>query len=105
MSWGIMVKQDVYSHYLGMLNNNKKALMWGGVFGLVAPFVGMFVGLQVSPMVANVLMFPIIAMAAGLNSPFGMWSPALMLAALVLSVIVWALVFAAVDMLVKRMRK
>ena len=79
--------------------------MWGGVFGLVAPFVGMFVGLQVSPMVANVLMFPIIAMAAALNSPFGAWSPALMLAALVLSVIAWALVFAAVGTLLKQMRK
>jgi len=79
--------------------------VWGGVFGLVAPFVGMFVGLQVSPMVANVLMFPVIAMAAVLNSPFGMWSPALMLAALVLSVIAWALVFAAVGTLLKQMRK
>jgi len=88
-----------------MINNNKKALVWGGVFGLVAPFIGMFIGLQVSPVVANVLMFPIIAMAAGLNSPFGMWSPALMLAALVLSVIVWALVFVAVDMLLKQIRK
>ena len=88
-----------------MLNDNKKALLWGGVFGLVAPFVGVFVGLQVSPMVANVLMFPVLAMSVMLGSPFGMWSPALMLVALVLSVIVWALVFAAVDMLVKRMRK
>ena len=79
--------------------------MWGGVFGLVAPFIGMFIGLQVSPMVANILMFPVIAMSAALNSRFGMWSPALMLAALVLSVIVWALVFVAVDMLLKQIRK
>ena len=88
-----------------MLNNNKKALVWGGVFGLVAPFIGMFIGLQVSPMVANILMFPVIAMSAALNSPFGMWSPALMLTALMLSVIVWALVFVAIDMLLKQIRK
>ncbi|KKW44602.1 MAG: hypothetical protein UY94_C0019G0012 [Parcubacteria group bacterium GW2011_GWA2_56_21] len=88
-----------------MLNDNKKALLWGGVFGLVAPFVGMFVGLQVSPMVANVLMFPVLAMSVMLGSPFGMWSPALMLVALVLSVIVWALVFLAVKMVLGQMRK
>jgi len=88
-----------------MLNDNKKALLWGGVFGLVAPFVGVFVGLQVSPMVANVLMFPVLAMSVMLGSPFGMWSPALMLVALVLSVIVWALVFLAVKMVLGQMRK
>ena len=79
--------------------------MWGGVFGLVAPFIGLFVGLQVSPMVANILMLPILALSAVLNSPFGMWSPTLMLTGLVLSVVVWALVFAIVVGLLKQVRK
>lgn len=56
-------------------------------------------------MVANVLMFPILGMSAMLQSPFGMWSPALMLTALALSVVVWAFVFVAIDMAVKQMRK
>lgn len=88
-----------------MLYNNKKALLWGGVFGLVAPFIGMFIGLQVSPMVANVLMFPVIGMSAMLQRPFGMWSPALMLTAVALSIIVWALVFLAISLFFKRIRK
>lgn len=79
--------------------------MWGGLFGLVAPFIGMFIGLQVSPMVANVLMFPIIGMSAMLQSPFGAWSPALMLAGLALSIIVWALAFLAVGVVVGQIRK
>ena len=81
---------------------NKKALIWGGVFGLVAPFIGMFVGLQVSPMVANILMFPILALSALLGSPFGMWNPMLMLVGLLVSIVAWAFVFVVVGMLVKR---
>ena len=87
-----------------MLSNNKKALIWGGVFGFVAPFIGLFVGLQVSPMLANILMFPIVALSVVLNSPFGMWSPWLMLVALLLSIVIWALVFAIVGTIFKKIR-
>lgn len=81
---------------------NKKALIWGGVVGLAAPIVGLFVGLQVSPAVANVLLFPIIGLSFVVGTPFGMWSPALMLVGLALSVVVWALLFGIVAMLLKR---
>ncbi|MBI2612819.1 hypothetical protein HYW59_03380 [Candidatus Kaiserbacteria bacterium] len=81
---------------------NRKALMWGGVFGLVAPFVGLFIGLQVSPVVANVLMFPIIGLAYVVGQPFGMWNPMLMLLGLALSVAAWALVFSIVAKFLKR---
>ena len=88
-----------------MLNNNKKALIWGGVFGLAAPFIGLFVGLQVSATVANVLMFPVLILSEVLNAPFGMWSPGLMFTGLFVSIVVWALVFAAVSALVKQIQK
>ena len=87
---------------LWMLNNNKKALIWGGVFGFVAPFIGMFVGLQIFPNVANVLMFPILGLSMILGTPFGMWGMGTKLAALVLSVVVWALVFETLGRLFKR---
>ncbi len=80
---------------------NRKALIWGGVCGLIATFLGLFVGLQVSPMVANVLMFPIIGMSYVMG-PFGMWNPVLMLVGLALSVVVWALIFGVVAMFLKR---
>lgn len=70
----------------------KKALMWGGVFGLVAPFIGLFVGLQVSPMIANVLMFPIIGLAAVSGGSFGQ-NPMIFLVGIVLSIIVWSVIF------------
>jgi ABC-type dipeptide/oligopeptide/nickel transport system permease subunit len=82
-----------------------KALLWGGVFGLAAPFVGMFVGLQVSPMVANILMFPIVTLSVVLGQPFGAWSPMLMLAGLAVSIVFWALVFAVINTLLKRIRE
>lgn len=88
-----------------MLNNNKKALIWGGVFGFVAPFIGLFVGLQLSPTIANILMFPVLLLSEVLNSPFGTWSPGFMLAGLLVSMAAWALVFAAVSALVKRVQK
>lgn len=88
-----------------MLNNNKKALIWGGVFGFAAPFIGIFIGLQVSPTIANVLMFPVLILSELLSSPFGAWSPGLMLAGLILSVVTWAVVFAVVGGLVKRIQK
>jgi hypothetical protein len=80
----------------------KKALLWGALFGLIAPFVGLVVGLQVSPTIANIVMFPIIALAAVLKSPFGMWSTELKIGGLVLSIVVWALLFAAVSRLLRR---
>ncbi len=80
---------------------SKKALIWGGVSGLVAPVVGLFVGLQVSPMLANVLMFPIIGLAAVSGGSFGQ-NPSVFLVGIVLSVVVWALVFGIVAKLLKR---
>lgn len=78
------------------------AFIWGGIFGFFAPFVGLFVGLQVSPIVANVFMFPIIGLSMILGTPFGMWGMGLKLVALGLSIIAWASIFGIVHALVKR---
>lgn len=81
---------------------NKRVLLWGGVFGLIAPFVGLFVGLQISPVVANVLMFPIIGLSYVLGTPFGMWDSSLMILGIALSIVMWALVFGIVAKLLKQ---
>lgn len=73
---------------------SKKALIWGGLFGLVAPFVGIFFGLQVSTTLGNILAFPVIVLAYVTGTPLGMWHPALMFAAVALSVVLFALIFA-----------
>ncbi len=41
------------------------------LFGLLAPFIGLFVGLQISPLLANVLMFPFIIVSALTGTPTG----------------------------------
>lgn len=81
---------------------NKTALIWGGIFGLIAPLVGMFVGLQVSSVLGNILMWPFVCIAYMTGLPFGMWGSVMTLTATALSVIVWALIFALAAKLFKR---
>jgi hypothetical protein len=50
-------------------------------------------------------MFPILVLSEVLNSPFGTWTPALMLFGLFSSVVVWAVVFAIVSEVVTRTQK
>lgn len=80
-----------------MLKRHKTALLIGAAFGLLAPFIGMFVGLQISPVVANILMWPILGLAFLLGTPFGGWSGGMILFALAVSVAMWALVFVVVS--------
>lgn len=81
---------------------NRKALALGGIFGLIAPFVGIFMGLQVSVILGNILALPVIGLVYVTGTPFGMWSPALMIAAVVLSIVLWALIFALIARLLGR---
>ena len=81
---------------------SKKALIIGGVFGLISPFIGIFMGLQVSTILGNIFAFPVIGLAYATGQPFGMWHPTLMVVAVILSVIVWALIFAVVARLFMR---
>lgn len=81
---------------------NKKWLIIGGVFGLFAPFIGIFIGLQVSVIFGNFLAFPIIALAFITGKPFGTWSAGFMIFAVVLSVVVWALVFGLAQMALRK---
>ena len=81
---------------------NKKSLILGGTFGLIAPFVGLFLGLQVSVIIGNILAFPVIGLAYLTGQPFGMWHPLMMVLAIVLSVVTWALIFSFIAKLVKK---
>jgi hypothetical protein len=83
---------------------NKKAFIWGGLFGLIAPFIGIFLGLQVSTLLGNIFAFPLIGIAYMTGQPFGMWHPALMIGAAILSIVVWALIFGIIARLFRRVR-
>lgn len=70
-----------------------KSLIFGALWGLIAPFIGIFFGLQVSVMIGNILAFPIIGLSYITGTPFGMWSMGMMLFALFTSIVVWAALF------------
>jgi hypothetical protein len=78
---------------------SKKALISGGVFGLVAPFIGIFFGLQVSVVVGNILAWPVVGLVYLTGSPFGEWGVGLMIAAVAISIVAWAIVFALIAMM------
>lgn len=73
----------------------KKGFLLGALLGLIFPFVGVSIGLQVSPALANVLLFPLLVWSQLLNIPIGMWSLPMQLFGLVLSVGCWGVIGAA----------
>lgn len=70
-----------------------KAAVIGLTFGFLAIWVGLFFGLQVSPMVANILLFPVIAVSYLVGTPIGAMSTPLTLAAFFLHCLVWSAIF------------
>jgi hypothetical protein len=68
----------------------RKSLIYKFLFGVAAPFIGLFAGLQISPWLGNILMFPFVAVSALTGIPIGEM-PGLLFAVLVLvSGVVWA---------------
>ena len=80
----------------------KRIYILGIALGLIVPYIGIFAGLQVSVTLGNILAFPIITVAYVTGTPFGMWHPALWLLAAVLSIVVWTVIVAIVDRLLKK---
>lgn len=76
-----------------------KPALYGFAFGVFAPVAGLFIGLQVSPLLANILMFPIIAVSALTGTPLGEMSGLMIALMIGLSGVVWALVFWGVSAL------
>lgn len=71
----------------------------GAIFGLVAPFVGMTVGLVLSSTLGSILMGPIVFYSKIMEVPFGNMSIFLKIVGLLLSVSFWGLLFLAIDRL------
>jgi hypothetical protein len=82
-----------------MKDFDKKYFLWGALFGMVSPFIGLFVGLQILPILGTVLMFPIILISKLIDKPFGEFSTMLIVLSVLLSIIVWGGVFVLVGRL------
>lgn len=66
--------------------------LWGALFGMISPFIGLFVGSQVLPFFGTVLMFPIVLISQLVDKPFGEFSIGLMIISVLVSIVVWGIV-------------
>ncbi|MFS8181321.1 hypothetical protein ACMG4P_07115 [Pseudovibrio denitrificans] len=76
----------------------------GALFGIIVVPLGFFVGLQVSPVLANILLLPFIAVSWSSGIPLGDMSVLLLVWSTVLSVAFWATVFGLVGFGIKKLR-
>jgi hypothetical protein len=82
-----------------------KPLIYKLAFGLAAPFIGLFAGLQVSPLLGNILMFPFIAVSALTDIPIGEMSGVLFGALVLLSGVAWAALLSAPGFILAQRRR
>jgi len=81
---------------------NKNLYIGGVILGLLVPVIGVFVGLQVSTLLGNILAFPIILIVSITGTPFGYWGAGMWVLAAVLSIGLWTAIVAFVSSSVKR---
>ena len=70
-----------------------KSIIFGFIFGIILPIIGIIVGLQASSLLGNILLFPISVVMNAFDQPFGYLSGATRLGLFVFSGAFWALVF------------
>lgn len=81
-----------------------KAIVLGLLFGLLCPIIGLFIGLQVSPTLANILMLPVLLVSTIADVPFGMMGTGLRVISWLFSGFFWAAVFHAIAPILQRLR-
>lgn len=82
----------------------KKIFIIGAVFGVFASVFGLFVGLQLSPVLANILLFPLFIMGKILNQPLGNWSVFSRIIGLLFSMLMWGMVFVGVAKIIRTIK-
>lgn len=82
----------------------KKAVIAGLIAGFVMPLFGLFVGLQVSPVLGTLMLGPALLPTLLSGTPLGLLPPLARLLALLLSMLFWAALFAALHRAVQAWR-
>ena len=82
--------------------NLPRPAIFGFIFGLIAPFVGLCVGLQVSVLLGNLWTLPFQAFFALTGIPFGEMSAAIIGLLTIASGVLWAIIFYGIQRLIKR---
>lgn len=83
----------------------KKTFIIGAIFGVIASVLGLFVGLQISPVLANILLFPLLIISKIVQQPLGEWSIFLRIISLLFSMLLWGLVFSGITQLLSKLKK
>ena len=76
-----------------MNKRDKSNFKWGAIFGLIAPCLGLFAGLQVLPVIGTILLFPAVIISKVVGLPFGEFSTGLIILSFILSVVAWGVIF------------
>lgn len=70
-----------------------RMFLYGAIFGMVSPIIGLIMGLQVVPLLGTILMFPYVILSWLLGQPIGMLSDLWMMTGLLFSMLFWGCVF------------
>lgn len=79
----------------------KKAILLGCIVGLIAPVIGLFLGLQVSTFLGTILMLPFIMLGSIIGEAFGNFSTLQTIISFACSMLLWASIFVAITRLKK----
>ncbi len=84
----------------------KRVYILGLVVGIIAPVLGLFVGLQVSPVLGSILVAPLFLLSLitgdSLGGPGGFMQSAISIVGILISIGLWTAVFALVDKFVQK---
>ena len=80
----------------------KRVYILGIIVGIIAPVVGVFFGLQASPILGNILAAPLILLTLITGTPFGMMPIWMKLLSLPISIVIWTAIFALIDKLLQK---
>lgn len=78
------------------------AAIFSFLFGVLTPFVGVFLGLQVAPLLGTIFAFPLLAAGWLVGEPIGQLSPLIRAGALLASGLVWSFIFVLTAKVLKR---
>ena len=82
-----------------MTKKDNRNFKWGALFGVIAPILGLFVGLQIVPFLGTILLFPSVLISKVNGQPLGEFSTSLMVLSFILSIIVWGGIFVLIGRL------
>ena len=87
------------------MKKRNKHFLYGSIFGLLAPFIGLFAGLQIAPFLGEILMFPFVIISTVVGQPFGEFSTFMMVLSTSLSMILWGSIFVIVTKVISNFKK